>query len=1039
MDPASKRFLATTVDHAAQNEPERVFAVVPNGNELSDGFMKLTMKDTARAVNSMAWFIERTIGAGEPRETLAYMASNDARYCIFILACQKTGHQAFLPSTRNSDEAFIHLLEKTNCSHFFYGEERSSRVLEVQSLRPSLQVFQVPTFKTLISDESGLCHYACDKTYPEVENNTTCIIHSSGTTGMPKPVYLTNGFMATLDTMSKIPWPEGRESASFWHMSQEDLVLATTPFFHLMGFFSFAMSIFHSVPVLIGLDKPLSVGYLVDLLKITRPTAALLPPSVLEDMSHDDKALECLRGLKSIYFGGAPLSPETGERLRKYTRIVSVIGASEIGWILAMVPENAADWSYFEWNPSYGIEMQSIGEDLYEMVLRRHEGHRDFQGIFHTFPDLDLYRTNDLYIRHPTNPNLWKYSGRQDDVIVLSNGEKFNPISMELIIEGHPLVSRALVVGQSRFQAGLLIEPNPDSPELDSKLFIEEVWPTIQAANQTIAAHGRVMKSKIGFASKAKPFKMTPKGSTQRRAVLRDYENEIDAIYEAGLEDELKECLPEILDATGVATYICQIVSRVLEKSDVPIEQDLYSLGLDSLMTIQIAKSLQIGIQARRPGLFPAVITAQTLYANPTVERLAKVILNILEGKSEDIVPRDEKIQNLVEKYTANLPVDRTAPQDGPVSPSSIILTGSTGSLGTYLLHDLLNNPSISKIYCLNRSDAKSRQRKSLEEKGLTFDSSILETKVEFLQTSFGEPQFGLDEAKYQEMLQYVDTIIHNAWKVDFNHSVESFEDTHISGMRRFVDFSLKSRYNAHIHFVSSISTVGGWTPQMGSLVPEVPMEDVSVVLPQGYGESKHISERICLGASRKSHVPTTVYRVGQIAGPKTPSGQWNPHEWLPTIISTSKAMGKIPNSLGSTAVDWVPVDTLASIMIEIIHSRHRDQSKSPSAFFHLTNTNKVDWSFLVPTIQQKYDVTPVDFSAWVAELEGISKPTNSEVAEKPALKLLSFYRGLVDGAHGAMSVPLDVQKAKQASKTMEALGPVSASLMQNWLEQWNF
>ena len=34
------------------------------------------------------------------------------------------------------------------------------------------------------------------------------------------------------------------------------------------------------------------------------------------------------------------------------------------------------------------------------------------------------YATNDLLIRHPTNPKLWKVHGRSDDQIVHSTGEK---------------------------------------------------------------------------------------------------------------------------------------------------------------------------------------------------------------------------------------------------------------------------------------------------------------------------------------------------------------------------------------------------------------------------------------------------------------------------------------------------------------------------------------------------------------------------------------------------------------------------------------
>lgn len=238
-------------------------------------------------------------------------------------------------------------------------------------------------------------------------------------------------------------------------------------------------------------------------------------------------------------------------------------------------------------------------------------------------------------------------------------------------------------------------------------------------------------------------------------------------------------------------------------------------------------------------------------------------------------------------------------------------MTGSTGSLGTYILHSLLSTRSVSKLYCLNRSDAEHRQKKCLKEKGLALDAKDWKSKVEFLHVSFGDVRFGLSETKYDELLESVDAIIHNAWMVDFNHPIESFEETHIQGVRRFVDFSLASKRNAHIHFVSSISTVGAWPPKTGYLVPEIPMENASVTLRQGYGESKHVAERICLEASRKSGVPTSVYRVGQIDGPTTSNGGWNPHEWLPTIISTSKAIGKLHNSLGSMAVDWIPVVSL--------------------------------------------------------------------------------------------------------------------------------
>jgi thioester reductase-like protein len=180
--------------------------------------------------------------------------------------------------------------------------------------------------------------------------------------------------------------------------------------------------------------------------------------------------------------------------------------------------------------------------------------------------------------------------------------------------------------------------------------------------------------------------------------------------------------------------------------------------------------------------------------------------------------------------------------------------------------------------------------------------------RVEFLQAQFGAAKFGIDEAKYDQMLQEVDTIIHNAWKVNFNHRVEAFENPHIEGVRRLVEFSIASKKMAHIHFISSISTIEGYSPERGPSIPEIIFDDPSPVLRQGYGESKHVSERICAAASAKCGVPTSIHRVGQIGGPTTEKGMWNKQEWVPSLVATSKTIKQIPSGLGSVSVQWVPV-----------------------------------------------------------------------------------------------------------------------------------
>lgn len=726
-----------------------------------------------------------------------------------------------------------------------------------------------------------------------------------GFTGMPKPVYLTHGFLGAMENSARIRLPPGRMSGIPPSLGPDDLLFVTTPFFHLMGFAMLVVSVFLGVRCVTAPDKPMSAELATDMLNETRPTAGAFPPSILSDMVNSPASMEALSRLKYVYFAGGPLALETGEKITKKTRLVNFLGSSEAGFIITLLPEHEEDWPYFEWNPHYGIDMQPATGELHEMVIRRNKS-RDFQGTFHTFPDLNEYHTKDLFTPHPTRPNLWKFYGRLDDVIVLSNGEKFNPVTMEETIEGNPLVSRAVVVGQGRFQSALLVEPKWHvwSENQPIGALIDHIWPSVQRANHVGPAHGRIMKARIGVATQSKPFKTTAKGSTQRRFVIEDYTDEINDIYAKPDFDEATSELPKDASVSSVQDLVRDAVSDMLELPEFSDQTDFYTAGLDSLQTMQLSKVLQSAIRSHHPEK-SRVITAQNIYANPTVEQLSRFVYATIHGSEQNGTSRAAKIDGLVKKYTIDLP-ERTPDVPDKNERHAVILTGSTGSLGNYLLNSLLNDSRVSKVYCLNRSDAKDRQIKSFHEKGLVFDPHA-EAKVEFLTVSFGKEKFGLDSSKYEEMLRSVDTIIHNAWKVDFNISVHSFEDVHIRSVRRFVDFSLQSTHHAHIHFVSSVATIGAWNAN-GSAVPETPLEDCDVVLPQGYGESKHVAERICLEASRRSGVPTTVFRVGQIAGPTTEKGIWSRQEWLPTLVATSKAIGKVPNSLGSMRIDWIPV-----------------------------------------------------------------------------------------------------------------------------------
>ena len=151
---------------------------------------------------------------------------------------------------------------------------------------------------------------------------------------------------------------------------------------------------------------------------------------------------------------------------------------------------------------------------------------------------------------------------------------------------------------------------------------------------------------------------------------------------------------------------------------------------------------------------------------------------------------------------------------------------------------------SLKQSTALTAQPPRNRQKDSF----LAREAEPSFAKVRFYTTDFSKDAFGLSEEQYAELVSTVDVFIHNAWSVDFNLSLESYEATHIAGTRRCIDFSLAAKYRPHIFFLSSIASVGKWNASAAKkssgrdTVPEQVFEDDTLPLPQGYGESKHVA-----------------------------------------------------------------------------------------------------------------------------------------------------------------------------------------------------
>ena len=128
-------------------------------------------------------------------------------------------------------------------------------------------------------------------------------------------------------------------------------------------------------------------------------------------------------------------------------RVLNLTGTTEGLFIGNLVVERE-DWLWFAFHPLSGFEFKEVDPGIYEHWVHRNKHWPLFQGIFHTFPAEQSINFKDLYVKHPTKPNLWAFKGRSDDIVVLSNGYKISPLDTEAFVTTHPAIDGCLVVSE---------------------------------------------------------------------------------------------------------------------------------------------------------------------------------------------------------------------------------------------------------------------------------------------------------------------------------------------------------------------------------------------------------------------------------------------------------------------------------------------------------------------------------------------------------------------------------------------------------------
>ncbi|KAI2626807.1 hypothetical protein GGS21DRAFT_529260 [Xylaria nigripes] len=1026
--------LPSLVDYLAYSDPSRILYSFAKTKDPADGFSDVCAEEFARAVNRCSWFIDQHLGPGVDFPTFVYLGPQDLNYAILALASVKTGYKLLLVSPRNTVEANTFLLDKTKCDIFLTPPNFPLPVVKkVLDVRPMRHI-EIPNFHDWFSDkheyDAKPMPYPYTKTFPEAKAEPLIVLHTSGSTGLPKPIIMTHGTAAAIAAVLKL---EDGADITFPKMMRGERLYMTFPLFHAAGISMLLTCCLYSryTAVLAAFPPSAAVVNSVHIHGNVQHTAMV--PTTIEDLVREPQYLDNLSRLKTITFGGGPLPAAVGDLAITKTRLLNCLGTTECGPLACQLCDDPKDWRYLRLHPCLGYEYQHVSDDQYEQVMVRQEDYLPYQGVFGTFPDLTEYHMKDIYSKHPdpAKGDLWLYRGRADDIIVFSNGEKINPNGMENIINGNPAVKSALVCGQGYFQSSLLVEAvSPPASAEDEKRLLDAIWPSVQAANEECPSHGRIHRNMIVFTSAAKPMLRASKGTVQRQLTLSLYASELDALYEAGSTSVQQSNTVDYGGYGSVEAAVKAIItcSTDIDAQNISSDGDLFEHGLDSLQMTALVKNLNEYISFHGK---PPSVASKTVYAHPNVAALTDAISAIINEKTSSNEDHQEKMEELYQLYHKDMPLSGREPSQKSLAPRVVLMTGSTGSLGSYILDSLQSDDKVSRIYCLCRGpESFSRQEGLQASRGLR----PLSNKVQCLDADISKSNFGLPTTVYKDLLDQVTHIIHNAWQVDFNLSIQSFA-RHIGFVRRLVDFSSHSRFGADIFFVSSISAVGG----LQGTVAEQIFTDWTTPLNSGYGQSKFISERLLDAAAREASITSVICRVGQIAGPTSTAGEWSKKEWLPSLIASSKYLGKLPDSLGPQldTIDWIPVDKLGKTLVELAFLPERAHEPNTGAsVYHTVNPLPTTWKELVPAISRRLnqgkDMEVVPLGTWIDALRESASRTE-DIASNPAIKLLDFYESLID----PVMTFLSTEHTVRSSPTLATVGPVGDDLMNNWMTQW--
>ncbi|KFH45547.1 Linear gramicidin synthase subunit D-like protein [Hapsidospora chrysogenum ATCC 11550] len=661
---------------------------------------------------------------------------------------------------------------------------------------------------------------------------------------------------------------------------------------------------------------------LADLLEKRRITDTLMTPTLLATvLSRHPNLGARLPDLESLWLNGEVVTTDLCRRAFEAlpnTRILNVYSASETHEVAAGEISKFIDYSlpvcpvgppvdpehvYILDEAGNRVEAGVSGE-LYvggDLLARGYLNlpettAKAFQmDPFSKKKDARMYRTGDLARLLPSG--LLEITGRVGGMIK-TRGYTVQPAAVESAIVRHLAVRDCAVVahgeGLSR-QLVAYVVPDKDEVRGRTVLMIDESGYS-PVARRALSAHlAHYMIPPLWVELDALPthgvsakidLKALPRPSSPKSPVANGHR-----------EQNITIMMEAIVKIWGAALNI--------SPAAITPKHDFFDLGGHSLVLADLAN--------RFSQAFGFPVPVAPLAGNPTLEGHLNAIKAARDGHTAQV----QADLPAVLRADCVLPDEIRA--EGATfrklsEADTVLLTGSTGYLGAFLLKSLLEETS-AHILCMVRFTEPSedcrpagmaRIRKNLVDLGI-WDDSMLD-RIEIVAGNLARKRLGLSPEAFDDLAARVQVVVHAAATVNLVYPYAALRNANVRGTREIL--RLASRSGATVHHISTNgvlpASVEGWDESAMLDIDDVPHR-----LLDGYGQTKWVAEKLVLEAGRSRGIPVRVYRPGTISGHSV-TGATNAWDLLNALVVESLQLGAAPRVDGWFA-EMTPVDFVTS------------------------------------------------------------------------------------------------------------------------------